>query len=44
MSGRPAPSGKEAGMISEEQVQLFQERGWLVVEGVYRPEEADEVA
>ena len=33
-----------SGMISDEQVQLFHERGWLVVEGVYGPEEADEVA
>lgn len=31
-------------MISEEQVRIFHERGWLVVEGVYRSEEADEVA
>ena len=31
-------------MISEEQVRTFNERGWLVVEGVYLPEEADEVA
>ena len=33
-----------SGMISEEQVRTFSERGWLVVEGVYGPEEADEVA
>ena len=32
------------GMISPEQVQTFHERGWLVVEGVYTAEEADEVA
>lgn len=31
-------------MISEDQVRIFHERGWLVVEGVYLPEEADEVA
>ena len=31
-------------MIGDEQIRIFQERGWLVVEGVYQPEEADEVA
>jgi len=31
-------------MICEEQVRIFHEQGWLVVEGVYAPEEADEVA
>jgi ectoine hydroxylase-related dioxygenase (phytanoyl-CoA dioxygenase family) len=31
-------------MISEEQVCTFHRNGWLVVEGVFAPEEADEVA
>ena len=31
-------------MISEEQVRTFHRNGWLVVEGVFAPEEADEIA
>ena len=31
-------------MISEDQVRHFHDRGWVVVEAVYRPEESDEVA
>ena len=31
-------------MINEAQVRTFNERGWLVVEEVYRPDESDEVA
>ncbi len=31
-------------MISEDQVRTFHEQGWLVVEGVFTSEEADEVA
>ena len=31
-------------MITEDQVRTFHERGWLVVEGVFTHEEADEVA
>ncbi len=36
--------GVDERMINEEQVRKFQEMGWLVVEGVYTHEEADEVA
>ena len=31
-------------MIGDEQIRIFQERGWLVVEDVYGPEKADAVA
>ncbi len=41
MAGEERTNG---GLISEAQVQTFHTLGWLVVEGIYRPDEADRIA